>query len=625
MSGLAGVWNLDGRPADRAIVTSMASAIAHRGRDHSGIWCGGPVGFACRLLRVTPESVGECQPATDRLGTVLLFDGRLDNRQELLATTPGAQTSSDCPDSVLVLAAWRAWGEGFLGRLQGDYALAVFDARINRLVLARDAVGCRPLYYWSDGRSLVFGSEIKAILAHPDVTAKPNEDLLADFFLLERLPYEDEGETFFHGVHAVLPGYALNVTPAGLRSARFWDFNPRALLRYASQAEYAEHLRELLVEAVKRRLRTRHPVVVATSGGLDSSVVLCIADQLRRNGAVDVPLLAASYTPSGDPASEENRFITLLESHRGLPVHRLAPGEPDAMPQLRRTAWHSEVPAFDDGWCAQDPLVAFAGESGARTLLSGLWSDQICFVTGYLSDLSMRLAWRQVARHLAEYAQWFPDADPAYFRNRFGRELCSHLTPGAVRGWLRPFRKALPWMCERTATSAALSARLRRRRPRIDHPAFGSVHARTVYQTIRARSQRLQVEADEKVVAERGVEHVTPFLDRDVIAYLMSVPGEVLNRGGVPRGLLRDAMIGIVPPAILRRRWRNEGSTSQALERDRRRTCLAAGVPLRASTALGYFSEARSADADSREFVGLELWSQLYFSDTLHRSEEGEQ
>ena len=89
---------------------------------------------------------------------------------------------------------------------------------------------------------------------------------------------------------------------------------------------------------------------------------------------------------------------------------------------------------FDDGACAQAPLLAWAQAVGARTLLTGMWSDQLLFVTGYLTDLAMQLRWRQVARHMREYACWFPDADPAYFRQRFRRELLLNLTPRAVRG-----------------------------------------------------------------------------------------------------------------------------------------------------------------------------------------------
>ncbi|MEN3340508.1 MAG: hypothetical protein V7647_4184 [Acidobacteriota bacterium] len=623
MSGIAGVCNLDGRLAQPALVEVMAAAIAHRGTADSPVWCAGPVALSCRLLRVTPESAGEVQPARDHAGNVLVFDGRLDDRKDLLAALRNAELGRDAPDSALVLAAWREWGDECLARLQGDFALVLFDAAAHTVILARDPVGCRALYYWSSGTTFVFASEIKAILAHPDVRAKPNEDLVADLFLLERLPYGDEGDTFFQGIRAVRPGWRLSVTREGTAARRFWDFNPRTQLRYRSHADYASRLRELLVNAVARRLRTSHPVVVATSGGLDSSIVLAIADDLRERDGRAFALLPVSYAPVDDPTTEENRFIHLLESARGLRVHRLAPGACDDPEQLRRAAWHSESLGFVEGTSAQWPLLQHAHAAGARTLLTGLWSDHFMFVTGYLTDLSRRLAWREVARHLAEYRRWFPDADPGYFRKRFQRELLSNLTPRAARRWLSRLRATRPRTHQAWPISDRLEARVRRRRPAARHPRYASVHARTIYQTARGQSHRLQIEADEKVMAAFGLEHATPFLDRDVITYLMSVPGDVLNRGGVPRALLRDAMAGLVPAEILRRRWRNDSATPAALERDRRQTALAFRTELRASHALGYLPDVRYADLDSVDLVGLEVWSQVFFSDTLHPAEEG--
>ena len=234
------------------------------------------------------------------------------------------------------------------------------------------------------------------------------------------------------------------------------------------------------------------------------------------------------------------------------------------------------------------------------------------FVTGYLTDLAMKLAWRQVAIHLREYARWFPDADPSYFRRRFRRELLFNVSPRRAREFLRPLHTAVarprvPW-----PITATLARRLHRRRARIRHPRYATVHARSIYQTVRSRSHQLQIEGDEKVAYGCGLEHVTPFLDRDVIAYLMSIPGDVLNEGGVPRALLRAAMTGIVPAAILARRWPNESCTPAAAARERQRTELGNLTELRAAHGLGYFPEVRCADEASRDLVGLELWSEAF-------------
>ena len=566
MSGLVGVWHSDDRPIDRGLVAALASTIAHRGADHVGIWTAHGIGLACRMRRVTPESAAESQPVFDATGCAVLFDGRLDNRDELLGATAALDVPRESPDSTIVLAAHRQWGPGFLQRLEGDFALVLFDPRDRSLCLARDAVGCRPLYYWSDRRTLVVASEIKAILAHPDVSARPNEDLLADALLLDRLPYDDEGETFFESIHAVRPGHWLRAAAGEIQSGQFWDFDPSAETRYTVFADYSDHLRQLMVTSVKRRLRSVGPIAIAVSGGLDSSSVLCLADDLRRAGVADVPLMPLTYTPAADASSEENRFLALLESTRRLSIDRMPMGVPGDIEQARHAAWHSESPVYDEGWCAQRPMVAHAQARGARVLLTGLWSDQLLFATGYLADLVLGLAWRTVARHLAEYPRWFGDAERGYFRSRLRRELLSYLAPDALRDVMRAIRSRRAVPRDPALAERDWAERIKRRRGRVAHPRFGSAHARCLYEAVRARWRRLQLEVDEKLIAGYGMETATPFLDRTVIAFLMSIPGEVQNHGGVPRLILREALRGIVPDPVLARRWCDDEARASARE-----------------------------------------------------------
>jgi hypothetical protein len=127
----------------------------------------------------------------------------------------------------------------------------------------------------------------------------------------------------------------------------------------------------------------------------------------------------------------------------------------------------------------------------------------------------------------------------------------------------------------------------------------------------------MQFEAEDKTAARYGLERVSPFIDRDVVAFLMSIPGEIQNRGGVPRALLRDAMRGIAPEPVLRRRWPDEGTVSSAIERSQRAEYLAAGTDLHACHRLGFCTDARRADAKSLELVGLEYWSRTFFSASL--------
>jgi asparagine synthase (glutamine-hydrolysing) len=364
---------------------------------------------------------------------------------------------------------------------------------------------------------------------------------------------------------------------------------------------------------VQRRLRSAQPVAIAVSGGLDSSIVLCVADQLCKNGQSNASLRPMSLKPPEGYQKEEAQFLTLLESTRDLPIARLPFGPPGARADLEHAAWHSEWPRFDDGWCAQQPMYAWAKAEGARTMLTGHWSDQLFFRTGYLGDLFTTLKWRQIKSHLDEYTHWFVDADPHYFRVRFARELMFNLTPHRLRARLRPFLQRLTRRKGDEIVSQAIAARTTRARPDLARPRCRTAHARDIYQTMRTQAHRLQFEADAKLSASFGMACTTPFLDRDVIAYVMGVAGEIQNRGGVPRALLRDAMRGTVPDPILSRRWRNDDNVTRA----RRAVYLSTLEPLQAAHAAGFLKQPFPMSRKTIDFAGLEFWSRAFFSDTL--------
>ncbi len=614
MSGLFGIFNRNGAPVERAVLEAMAQSIAHRGGDLLEFSIQRGAGFGCHLRRVVPESINERQPLLDDSGNLLLFDGRIDNREDLLEALDLRDAASELSDSDLVLRAFGRWGGRCLDRLVGDFALALFRIPRRQLILARDPIGCRPLYFREHGPGVVFASEIKAILACPGIDPEPNLDLLADLLLLDHLPWEDDGETFFRGISRVLPGWRLKFQPEKTGARRFWDFNAGTRLRYSAYSDYATHLREVVISATRKRMRSIHPVAIAVSGGLDSSIVLGVADQLQKkySGPDIVPI---SYAPS-DPHTEENRFLALMEERTGREIVRVGMGRPGDSDHLRAAAWYSEMPIFDDGWSGEAPMLSCAAAGGARVVMTGLWSDQLMFATGYLVDLVKRLEWRRVRRHLNEYTRWFVASEPAYFRRRFARELMLNLVPNFVRSSIRPFYGAASLLLSSNHrwVNGELSRRARRLRPRVRHPSYASAQARSIYQTARSKSHRLAIEGDEKMAARFGLERVTPFLDRDVIASVMAIPGEILTRRGVPRGLLRDAFRGIVPPPILERRWKDEGTVSSVLEGQRVRAYRALRPDAFRCKALGCDPSGPLSDDEYLDALALEFWMRAFLT-----------
>ena len=213
MSGIVGVWNLDGRPLDEALLSRMSGSLGHRGPDGESRQVAGSIGVGHQHSWVTPEEAGEIQPLVGPAGVMLAVDGRLDNRDELLPALGLPKTASD---AACLLTAHGVWGERFAERLNGDFAVAVFDPARQQLLLARDSIGIRPLYYYRDERLFAFASEIKALLAHPDVPTRADDEGLADYMLLGARPLDRQDITCFCGS---LGKYRYSINSVGMVAA----------------------------------------------------------------------------------------------------------------------------------------------------------------------------------------------------------------------------------------------------------------------------------------------------------------------------------------------------------------------------------------------------------------------
>ena len=551
MSGIAGIFHLDGRPVEAELLARMSATMAHRGLDGEAHWVGGPAGLACQLNRITPESSSEQQPLASPSGAVLVFDGRIDNRRQLLESLGRAAISPESPDSVLVLAAYDAFGEQVGERLVGDFAFALFDPGRKRLLLVRDSLGVRPLYYSRIGRTLLFASEIKAILAHPDMSARPDDDMLADFLLSSP---RDPEITFFEGVSCVPPSTLIDVTHDGFRKHRYWDFDPGAEVRLGSLGEYAEAFRELFERAVRRRLRSAHPVAVSVSGGLDSSSILCVAETLAGRGEPVAPVTGLSYLdPAGGEADEE-AFLAHIEKKYAIAIQRVKLGQGGFFDGRRDAVWQVEAPWLEEDWDGLRTFHQAARRTGARVMLTGHWGDQMLCSRGYWMDLVHRFAFRQVFAHVNEFGRWFTDAGDGVFRRLFLRQLILHHLPPPVYGaakWLR-----LGWRSTWYRGALRRRAMSRSLAREINAWPSPSAHAAGLYEQARSVHHVMCLEWNNKVASTDGLEQAFPFLDRDLIAFLMAISGDIICSDGVPKHLLREALNGALPPEIAQRRWK---------------------------------------------------------------------
>ncbi len=566
MTGIAGIWNLDGRPAQRELLARMSARLSHRGGDAEGLWVEGAVGLACQLRRVTPESLRETQPLAGPAGSVIVFDGRLDCREELFAALPATERlAADAPDPELLLAAYAALGERLWKRLTGDFAFALFDAGRRELFLVRDVLGARSLYYHRAGNALIFASEIKPLLAHPETRTRPNELDLADFLLADS-PLHHNGVTFFENIHHVPPSHVLRVTPQVQGLRRYWDFDTGRQVRFRTRGEYAEAFRHYFERAVRRRMRSAYPVAFTVSGGLDSSSVYCVAQRLRAAGAVPrVPLHGFTFDmPTGTPA-DEMIYVQAIERDYHARIERvlvkrgMLDGNEHELGQVHRLVEITEMPFLDDQLATSKVLYAGIRATGARSLLTGHWGDQMLFTQAYLVDLLRRMRWARVRGHLREFTRWLTDTDPRALRQRFLLDLVKYHAPASALPMLRQLRRKILGRTRDCAWYSdwfrGLAARGVYRNPH-DGKRFTSLHARSLYEDVRARYYVLSLEWNDKFGAAHGLEMSFPFLDPELVAFLMAIPGDVQTAGGVPKAILREAMRGILPEEIVGRSWK---------------------------------------------------------------------
>lgn len=555
MSGILGIWNRDGRPINASLLDGLARTLTHRGPDGCALWTDRSIGLACQLLHVTPESSIEVQPLALFSGSVVVFDGRLDNRDELFALLrPITDLADDAPDPALVLAAYEHFGEQFPGRLAGDFALGLFDPTRRKLLLARDPIGVRPLYYARAGSTFLFASEIKTILAHPLITPEPNDDILAECLLGG--PGDASDKTCFKQVFSVPPAHLALVSPDGTAVRRYWDFDLTRCIRYPSFEDYREAFLEHFTRAVQRRMRSAAPVVVSVSGGLDSSSILCVAERLKRSEPFRHPAIKGlSYLSADGTPSDEKEFLVAIERDYQIAIGRLPLDRPGLLDGAREEIWHSEAPFLDGQWSDAVGFFRAARGLGARTILTGHWADQVLFDQAYLIDLFRRPSWSDIRRHLRAYAFWMSDTDPASFRNQFLRDLVKYLMPDRLHPLLRRLRAHTgnphwfaPSFQRRQLNRACTTLPVPR--------APASAHARSLYEQVRTSHQAMCMEWQNKVAAPYGIEVAFPFLDRDLLSFLMSIPGEMQTKDGVPKALLRESMRGILPDEIVRRRWK---------------------------------------------------------------------
>jgi len=507
----------------------------------------GPAGLGHAALHTTPDSSAAPQPLGDEAGLHwMTFDGRLDNRDEILHALD-APVDRAAADARLVLAAYARWGERAIERLIGDFAFALWDAPNRRLVCARDALGIRPFYYRLEDDVFWCASELQALLALEGMRARvrPNEGFLGEHVAARPVQLE---ETVFSGILRLPAAHLLIVEPSRARKRRYWE--PAALdLSCRTDGEYAERFLDVLDRAVACRLRAPAPVGAHLSGGLDSSSVVALAAS-RPAADLAPPLETLSLEFPGKPY-DEREYIDAMIAHAGVRAHLLRGGDLDPGLLTASADRSRDLPDAPTGEAMLQPLVDAARARGIRVILTGVGGDE--WLQGsefYYADLIRRGQWGTLVRLLRAAPAGSPvDRTLRLVLAAGVRPLLPLVARRAVRRLLG--RTLVPaWIEPSFARRVGLDDRLR---PPDPSPWRGSYARADVRRQLESGWEALMKEQLERGAAACGVEYRHPFYDRRLVEFALALPEEQRQRADVGKVVLRRALAGRLPDAVRRR------------------------------------------------------------------------
>jgi asparagine synthase (glutamine-hydrolysing) len=546
MSGITGVYRFDGDPVAVDTVEAMTEAIDHQGPDGEWTWRDGRVGLGHQRFETTPEAKHAGSPS-ERNRSIITFDGRIDNREELLSTLDVAEPPGRVADAELVLAAHERWGEDCPERLIGAFAFAIRDSD-GRLFAARDHVGLRPFYYYRGEDRFLFGSELKALWAAGGVPRRLDEIRLSNHLARQ---FQSDERTFFEEVKRLPPAHVLVADDDGIETTEYWALDPDRTIDLETDEAYAERFRELFFEAVECRLRAKGPIGSMLSGGLDSSSIVSTADKLCRDeDDFRLYTYSAVFDEEELSSSDEREYIdAVLEECSARP--RFFRGDQrDPLGDLETILYHSESPELGNNFYLHWNVHRAAVEDGVRVLLDGTGGDQVLsHGMGYLPELAAGGRWLTLASEIRALVE-----KPGYSfdpRNILWERTLAPLLPSAVRKGAMKVRNDEFRDVVNPALSPEFLERTDARERLFDSVATKPATVREQhYSQMRSSHLVSLLERLNKTTKAFGVEPRYPFFDRRLMEFCLAVPADQKMQQGLTRNVLRNAMNGVLPREV---------------------------------------------------------------------------
>ena len=550
MCGISGIFDRAGTPVDKELLERMTMAIRHRGPDGEGYFVDGGFGIGHRRLSII-DVEGGSQPISNEDGTLqVVFNGEIYNyielREELLAFGHRFRTLSD---TEVIVHAYEQWGNDCVNRFNGMFAFAIVNARENTLLLARDHLGIKPLYYVLIGNQLLFASEIKALLQHPNCPREVDLDSLVELFTFRYVP---SPKTMFKGIFKLPPGHRMHVSMNAIKVERFWSWIPQLRTKWHEE-ELIEEYQTLLEDAIRLQMRSDVPLGLFLSSGIDSGVLLAVMSKYA-SGKVQ----AFTIGFEGGEKTNEVADARLLADMFGADHHFKMVGPKDYLGYYERYLRDLEEPVGHEaasafyflskgtsdhvkvaltGQGADEPWAGYDRYIGVK--LSCIYNQLPSIVTGSLAGLVTRMPGRfeRLKRGVVSLGEQDMLTRFAKVYSFFSEEMKEKLFKGSLK--------------DRVIQGYQAKEAIRRLQTDVKH--LDPV-TQMLYIDTRASLPDDLLMVGDKTSMANSLEVRVPFLDYRLIEFVESLPPDLKLNGLTGKYLHKKALEKWLPKEVIYRK-----------------------------------------------------------------------
>lgn len=560
MCGIIGIINFDKKRVEQKTLRKMNNALIHRGPDDEGFFVDSNVGLGHRRLSIIDLTEAGHQPMFSQdKSLVIVYNGEIYNylelKEELVDKGHKFTTKTD---TEVILASYKEWGTDCQKKFNGMWAFALYDKNKNLIFISRDRLGVKPLYYYADKEKFIIASEIKGILANPQVKASANDKIIWDYLVTKYVNHTTE--TFFQGIKELRGGHYLMIRDGKLRIQKYWDLKNEIL--NGKQDDNIERFKDLFEDSVKLRLRSDVPIGTCLSGGLDSSAIVCQVNNILKTEKVkqvgDLQKTFSAVYGANYKECDEKKYIDIVTQKTKVKPYFIYPSAKKIKTEIKKLIWHQDEPFVTTSIYAQWNVFRLAKEKKVKVMLDGQGADELLAgYTGYFGLYFQELLKSFKIGSLISEVIYFSKKHPPAFLS-----LWDIFKNGLQAGWLggtltNLFHKVNP--VYNIFDKEFLKSKETPKRFSFSTDSFQNA----LYNSLMMNLSSL-LRYEDRNSMTFSIESRVPFLDYRLVELIFSLPANYKIRQGETKWVMRKAFEELLPAKIRNRQDKIGFATPEA-------------------------------------------------------------